>query len=161
MSLEGDESAGDFMARMLGGHRDLVDKHLSAMFHGIYGGDVWKLSARQTILESAWLKDQHPLSDGSGRVFMSANDWDLLWNMSDHQNSRTVFQLANTAKKHNLMAFEDGLITLVESMAKDLEGRSNVTISSGTSVKSLRHTGSHVEVRLPVSLPAGWLLVDG
>jgi protoporphyrinogen/coproporphyrinogen III oxidase len=147
ISLEGDESAGAFAARMLGGNRELVDKHLSAMFHGIYGGDVWKLSARQTILENFWLQDQYPIPrDTAGDVFVSVHDKDLYWNMLCQRNTNAILELALAAKHHNLMAFEDGLVTLVESMVEDLKQQSNVTISCGTPVKSLRHTGSGVEV---------------
>ncbi|ERS99826.1 hypothetical protein HMPREF1624_03191 [Sporothrix schenckii ATCC 58251] len=52
-----DESAGAFMTRMSGGNTALTDNMLSAVMHGIYGGDVWKLSVASSILRPQWLKE--------------------------------------------------------------------------------------------------------
>ena len=42
-----DESVGDFLARRLGSK--LVDRIVSAVFHGIYAGDVYQLSAKSLL----------------------------------------------------------------------------------------------------------------
>ncbi|KAI9739111.1 MAG: oxygen-dependent protoporphyrinogen oxidase [Cirrosporium novae-zelandiae] len=43
-----DESIGDFFSRRLGSDL-LVNNLMSAMIHGIYAGDIWKLSARSLL----------------------------------------------------------------------------------------------------------------
>lgn len=47
-----DESVGSFLARRFG--PSLTDNIASALFHGIYAGDIYKLSVR-SILPSLWL----------------------------------------------------------------------------------------------------------
>jgi oxygen-dependent protoporphyrinogen oxidase len=46
-----DESVGDFLTRRFG--KNLTDKIASAFFHGIYAGDLYKLSAR-TLMPLLW-----------------------------------------------------------------------------------------------------------
>ncbi|CAK7217691.1 oxygen-dependent protoporphyrinogen oxidase [Sporothrix eucalyptigena] len=51
-----DESVGDYVLRASDGRgHAVVDNMLSAVMHGIYGGDVWKLSVASSIMRSAWI----------------------------------------------------------------------------------------------------------
>jgi oxygen-dependent protoporphyrinogen oxidase len=52
-----DVSIGDEFLRR-GGRREPVDNMLSAMCHGIYGGDVWKLSAESSIFAAAFMNQR-------------------------------------------------------------------------------------------------------
>jgi protoporphyrinogen/coproporphyrinogen III oxidase len=59
-----DESVGDFVRRRFG--PTITDNLLSALFHGIYAGDIYKLSAR-TLLPKLWfLETRDP--EGSGII---------------------------------------------------------------------------------------------
>ncbi|CAK7225404.1 oxygen-dependent protoporphyrinogen oxidase [Sporothrix curviconia] len=53
-----DESVGDFIMRRTSGQaRPLVNNMVSALMHGIYGGDVWKLSIASSVFRSSWLAE--------------------------------------------------------------------------------------------------------
>ncbi|EFW99918.1 protoporphyrinogen oxidase [Grosmannia clavigera kw1407] len=58
--LPPDDSVGGFALRQLGGGaggRALVDNLLGAVMHGIYGGDVWRLSAASSPLRGSWIRE--------------------------------------------------------------------------------------------------------
>ncbi|OAA61017.1 protoporphyrinogen oxidase [Niveomyces insectorum RCEF 264] len=55
--LPPDESVGAFFLRRLEGDRRLVDNLASAVVHGIYGGDVWRLSVASSPFRSLWLRE--------------------------------------------------------------------------------------------------------
>ncbi|CAK7267206.1 oxygen-dependent protoporphyrinogen oxidase [Sporothrix epigloea] len=53
-----DESVGAYIMRRTSGQaRPLVDNMVSALMHGIYGGDVWKLSVASSVFRSGWLAE--------------------------------------------------------------------------------------------------------
>lgn len=60
-SLPPDESVGAFASRQLGAregvHHPLVDNLLSAVMHGIYGGDVWRLSVASSPFRGSWVRE--------------------------------------------------------------------------------------------------------
>ncbi len=59
------ESVGGYWARRMGpgpdagsaGSRALVDNTLSALMHGIYGGDVWRLGVASSPFRGTWLRE--------------------------------------------------------------------------------------------------------
>lgn len=59
-----DESVGDFVRRRFG--PTIADNMLSALFHGIYAGDIYKLSAR-TLLPKLWYLETRD-SEGAGII---------------------------------------------------------------------------------------------
>lgn len=65
-----DESVGHFLQRRFG--KVVADNFASALFHGIYAGDIYKLSAR-TLLPSAWFLET---KDGSenGSIVLEVMD---------------------------------------------------------------------------------------
>lgn len=50
-----DESVGAFITRISGGNTAITENLVSAVMHGIYGGDVWKLSVASSIFRTQWL----------------------------------------------------------------------------------------------------------
>lgn len=52
-----DESVGAFITRLAGGNTAIAENFFSAIMHGIYGGDVWKISAASSILRNQWLNE--------------------------------------------------------------------------------------------------------
>ncbi|CAK7266969.1 oxygen-dependent protoporphyrinogen oxidase [Sporothrix epigloea] len=53
-----DESVGAYIMRRTSGQaRPLVNNMVSALMHGIYGGDVWKLSVASSVFRSGWLAE--------------------------------------------------------------------------------------------------------
>lgn len=89
-----DESVGDFLRRRFG--PQITDNLASAVFHGIYAGDVYKLSAR-TLLPMFWYAERRD-PDGNGVV---AELVDLMF------------------KNHSVMSYKDIEFRNLTAAAKD------------------------------------------
>ncbi|KAK7743688.1 oxygen-dependent protoporphyrinogen oxidase [Diatrype stigma] len=151
-----DESVGAFLTRAFGGGDEPrndkpVHNLVSAMLHGIYGGDVWRLSARHTIFDRLWYGTVAPRPPG--QVWMPRKDLFLLYELMDggeglSDNATEIVRLAEGAVDDgwSLLAFEDGLGTLVRALVRDLEKRPNITIRRGEPVTSLDYKDDHVMV---------------
>ncbi|KAI0852604.1 Protoporphyrinogen oxidase [Daldinia vernicosa] len=137
-----DESVGEFLGRLFGDDRP-VKNIVSGMMHGIYGGDVYKLSARQTIFKSLWRS--HKFQSEPGTVLVEAKDPILIRSLMSSPNRykiRELFEKAGVAT----IAFEDGLLTLSNSLIQDLKNQKNVTIKASSQVTSLKYESGQVSV---------------
>lgn len=149
-ALAPDVSVGEFMEEEIGTDPRLVRNLASAMMHGIYGGDVYKLSAKCTMLEAAVRRRRLPSRPGC--LWVDVKDMALIYDMFSGPNWREVARLADSNVGKSLMMFEDGLISLVDALVKDLEARDNVTIKTKSRVTSLADKGSRVSVNIPLLL---------
>ncbi|KAK8055130.1 hypothetical protein PG993_000357 [Apiospora rasikravindrae] len=141
--LEKDESVADYLLRIMGEDR-LIKNFVSGMLHGIYGGDAYKLSAKHTIFDRFWYKDQALTRDGE--IWMAVKDIFLPYDILDGPNAYHVIDLAERGIQHKLIAFEDGLLTLVRGLEHDLKEWANVEIKRNTPVTSLAHKDGKVLV---------------
>lgn len=143
--LAEDESVGHFLERLLGDDR-LVKNLVSAMMHGIYGGDVYQLSAKHTILERYWRSFRLPrLTDDRDLAYVEKKEIVLMTDMLCGPNRVEIAKMAERAVGWSVMAFEDGLISLVDGLVKDLEAR-NVTIKTKSRVTALAYKDDQVSV---------------
>jgi oxygen-dependent protoporphyrinogen oxidase len=143
-AFDRDESVAEFLTRICGGDERPVRNIVSGMLHGIYGGDVFKLSAKHTLFDRIWLQSVFP--QHTGFMWVGKKEFYLQYDIVDGPNGLQVIEFAEQAKKHNLIAFDDGLITLVDALVKDLEGRENVTIKYDSPVTALEHKDDQVLV---------------
>ncbi|KAI0433587.1 hypothetical protein F5Y09DRAFT_328819 [Xylaria sp. FL1042] len=143
-----DESVAQFLTRILKDDR-IVKNVVSGVMHGIYGGDINKLSAKHTILEHLWHSFRKPLPPDSGLSWMNKADTFLLADMMSSINRLKIIELADSAVDWKLLAFKDGLISLVKGLEKDLKVRSHVTIKYGEPVTSLKHENAKILVTTP------------
>ncbi|KAK8050248.1 protoporphyrinogen oxidase [Apiospora phragmitis] len=141
--LEKDESVADYLLRVMGEDR-LIKNVVSGMLHGIYGGDAYKLSAKHTIFDRFWYKDQAPCSDNE--IYMATKDIFLPYDILDGPNGYHVIDSAERGIRHKLIAFEDGLLTLIRGLEEDLKEWANVEIKCNTPVTSLVHQNDKVLV---------------
>ncbi|CAJ2500959.1 Uu.00g038120.m01.CDS01 [Anthostomella pinea] len=141
--LEKDESVGEFMTRVFEDDRP-VKNMLSGIMHGIYGGDVNKLSAKHTMLDRMWYQLTLPVPEG--QIWMANKDWYLLYDTLNGPNRLKVIETAEKAISWNTLAFDDGLLSLVDGLVKDLEKQSNVTIKYDAPVTSLSYNNDQVSV---------------
>ena len=155
---DGDESVGALMMRTVFGDDRPVRNIVSGMLHGIYGGDAWKLSAKHTIADQAWWNAAFPRPEG--QIWMQRKDWFLILELIDgrggiNANSEKVIELAETAsrEKWNMLAFEDGLLTLLRALVNDLEAQPNITIRKGQPVTSVSYNNSTDNVSVRASGP--------
>ncbi|KAH9908896.1 hypothetical protein F4778DRAFT_767974 [Xylariomycetidae sp. FL2044] len=142
-ALKKDESVAEFFTRILGDVRP-IENIMSGMLHGIYGGDVHKLSVKHTLFDNMWYKDA--IQHTPGLVTISNKDQNLFLDLLNSPNRVKIIETAEKAINWNIIAFEDGLVTLLDGLVKDLEGQRNVTIKCQEPVTSLSHQGDRVSV---------------
>ncbi|ORY66206.1 uncharacterized protein BCR38DRAFT_339786 [Pseudomassariella vexata] len=121
-----------------------IQNIVSAMLHGIYGGDIWKLSAKHTIFDRFWYQDRDPISDSL--LWMARKEWSVKNDILEGPNLQHVIKMAEKLRTKNLLAFEDGLVTLVDKLVADLAGQENVTIKYNAPVTSLANKENYVEI---------------
>ncbi|ETS86211.1 hypothetical protein PFICI_00039 [Pestalotiopsis fici W106-1] len=144
-AFDKDETVAEFLGRIFGDRNSpVIDNMVSPMLHGIYGGDVHKLSAKHTIFEKFWLQDMYPLYNGEAWVWRK--DLHLHNDILDGPNRRAVIQMAERGTHHNLLAFRDGLVTLIDALTTDLARCKNVTIRTDTPVSALELKGNKIVV---------------
>ncbi|KAK3337201.1 hypothetical protein B0T19DRAFT_350644 [Cercophora scortea] len=126
------ETVGDFFTMAFGGHRDLVDNVLSAMMHGIYGGDVWKLA----MASSPFFRMTYPAAP-AGKVWVEHKDRSLLFDILLYHKSALF--LAERGTRAGYMWFQNGFTTLTDALATALKENPNVTIKLNRPVTSVRY----------------------
>ena len=146
-----DESVGDFLRRRFGA--TIADNMASALFHGIYAGDLYNLSAR-TLLPKIWyLETRDP--DGSG---INTEMAELLFrgqsllpyhNIRFHnmtvkvqdtggkQDEAALGHLIDGLKRCSVYTFGRGLASLTRRLEDSLRANGNITIKTEANVNSV------------------------
>ncbi|KAF1919270.1 hypothetical protein BDU57DRAFT_440344 [Ampelomyces quisqualis] len=158
-----DETIGSFLTRRV--HRRLADNVVSAVFHGIYAGDIWRLSAK-TLLPQAWhlegrygsaLGGFYTLQKESGRPLeqqldektMSVDQHVLAHPMAieSAQAMNDEFDIEEdfVSKMQNAstFTFKNGLQHLITSLQKAVAKRGNVEIKVNCPVQSHAPVGNN------------------
>lgn len=138
-----DESVGEFFTKLFRDDR-LVKNVVSAIYHGIYGGDIYKLSMKQTFLDSMWRAAAWPTA--KGHSWVETKDMALIYDMEGSPNYPRIHDMAQRALNWSTMMFPDGLLTLANSLVNDLKRQRNVKIKTGSRVTSLSHKDNKVLV---------------
>ncbi|KAI1376251.1 Protoporphyrinogen oxidase [Hypoxylon crocopeplum] len=142
-TLNEDESVAEFFGRMFRDDR-LVKNVISGMAHGIYGGDVHNLSVKHTVFANLWRRTKLPAVPRHS--WIETKHIRLLRDILDGPNRFEVIRLGQENLKVNMMKFDDGLLTLVDGLTRDLNSQSNVTVKTDSRVTSLAHEGNRVSV---------------
>ncbi|TLD24861.1 hypothetical protein PspLS_05472 [Pyricularia sp. CBS 133598] len=145
-----DESIGSCLTRLFGGRSNVADNLASAMTHGIYGGDIWKLSIQSTLFAKAQMfpyrLDVPKPSKHSNFSVQRLSDLNL----------ETFVRMASSkdygATLQRLMGgytgFYGGMEALTEALVQALRKRSNVKIETGSLVADVATSSSKlVEVK--------------
>lgn len=143
-----DESVGSFISRRFGS--PLADNMVSAIFHGIYAGDIYQLSARSILpqqwhLEGRdWSKEGPDSQKSSVIVAMAQNfmqdETEILAHDAlfiDYYKTRKLRSKVKEIGLSSVYTFKRGIGQLTESLGNKLKERSNVTIHKNTVIKTL------------------------
>lgn len=153
-----DESAHNFISRRFG--NEYVSNNIfSALFHGIYAGDIKKISAKKTLGTMVELEQkQGSLIRGMIKKYMSKPDGvsepQLPDSLKEYGNLMgrdmpDLMKLHSTLKKLPMLGLQNGLETFPKSLAIALGQMSNVKILSGDASSRLSMSdGSKVEIHL-------------
>ncbi|KAK9480761.1 hypothetical protein V1514DRAFT_324396 [Lipomyces japonicus] len=149
---ENDESVADFMTRRFG---PLVTSRLaSAVMHGIYAGDVNKLSVR-SVLERAWRRDKEAGSllvklpwrrrvtglSASASDEQAAIDAENL-RRATAENAELLARLSDSS----VISFRNGMQSVVDRLRHELNESSSVRIEYGAPVQALERVPGGVTV---------------
>ncbi|KAM0278375.1 hypothetical protein ACHAQH_005196 [Verticillium albo-atrum] len=136
-----DMSVGEFL-RMAAGESRTVDQFASAVLHGIWGGDIDRLSM-QSVMPKPWYNYwyKEPLPD--------------LCHLPEHEValatqllSEEVRDMVKLSHQGALIAFPEGMGSVPKAIAKSLEDKPNVEIKLGRSITSVQFDSAARQVTL-------------
>ncbi|KKY32326.1 putative protoporphyrinogen oxidase [Diaporthe ampelina] len=139
-----DISMGEYFEGLLG-RPDVVDNLQSALVHGIWGGDVWKLSMREGTFQQVLIQEKHgetPLIAVKDHDFYSGRDIAV-------RNEDAVLLASHFGPSVGYICFRNGFSTLTDSLANSLKRNPNVTIKTGNPVSSIRYEQGKAVVSAP------------
>ncbi|CCH60941.1 hypothetical protein TBLA_0D04450 [Henningerozyma blattae CBS 6284] len=146
-----DESVASLLTRRFGS--DQISKNImSALYRGIYAGDVKALSAQRTcnrmflndrkygsFTKAIWNNIFHKKSkkeiDPSNSPLL--NPRLSIYQKAFHRDKTKIHELANTLKNYPLLGFKNGIETFPKLVRQYLEKSSNVNIHCGNPVSSV------------------------
>lgn len=131
-----DESIGSFLTRRFGS--TLTDNVVSAVFHGIYAGDIYKLSAR-AILPSLWAIEwrNNSIIRGlleqafGGMQPIATSDLDVLKTL---QSQPIMSDKLEAVKKSSVFTFKGGIGELADRLEAKLDESDNVLVLENNNV---------------------------
>lgn len=134
-----DESVGSFLSRRFG--PSLANNVVSAVFHGIYAGDIYKLSAR-TVLPSVWETEwrNHSIVKGMlGRAFgglqpIASGDLEILKELRKDISKSDKLE---AVKNSSVFTFKAGIGELASKLEATLDDLPNVLILEDTEVRQI------------------------
>ncbi|KAK4185985.1 hypothetical protein QBC35DRAFT_502566 [Podospora australis] len=127
-----DVSIGDFFEAQWGDER-MINNLLSAMVHGIFGGDIWKLSlASSPFIHRTPMVEPIPLT----QAWVRPEEVELAQQILRDEKT---FQLAQKLPGGADVWFKDGLSVMTDALVRDLKANRNVTIKLGDPVTSVRY----------------------
>jgi oxygen-dependent protoporphyrinogen oxidase len=141
-----DMSMGDYVSYLCGGS-GFVDKVVSAMVHGVTGGDVWKMSMGSGFMADSLVpRDDLPISQTRVRVA----DYEL---MTQLVGDKAVFDLASQHLDSSALWFRNGFSTLTAALAAALKANTNVTIKLNEPVTKVSYVDSLDRVSVRTHCP--------
>ncbi|KAI5797900.1 hypothetical protein DFH27DRAFT_560747 [Peziza echinospora] len=135
-----DESVHDFISRRL--NPAISENIASAMFHGIYAGDVKRLSIK-SVFPTGWRLEGKFGSMTRGLLRLLTYRWGLTFNLRDVNFRKNLappnkWMVSRFEKEGVAMySFTDGVETLTKALVKYLEREPNVIIKKNAHVKSI------------------------
>ena len=141
-----DETVGSFLARRV--DKRIANNIISAVFHGIYAGDIWQLSAK-TLLSMAWqLEGRYGSALGgffrmqnespSSQQQVIAHPYDVEVARALNNEIDISLRLAKNLKEASMFTFKDGLQTLVKGLLDGMEKTGNIEFKLNSPVSSFK-----------------------
>ena len=135
-----DESIGSFVSRRFGSA--IADNVLSAVIHGIYAGDIYKLSAR-TILPGPWhMESAHgSVLEGmlrtaaTGQRPVATDDVEII---KEFNSRPTMTEPLEAVKKSSVFTFKGGVGELADRLEAELRKNPNVQLRKETRAQGVR-----------------------
>jgi oxygen-dependent protoporphyrinogen oxidase len=144
-----DETIGSFLERRV--DKRIANNLVSAVFHGIYAGDIWQLSAK-TLLSMAWHLEGHYGSALGGFFKMQSEDprqvaltlahpYDIDTAKALNEEIDLDLDFAKNLKDASTFTFKNGLQELSRALQKSVEEKGNVDVKVNSPVQSTKPVG--------------------
>ncbi|KAL1954217.1 hypothetical protein VTO42DRAFT_1497 [Malbranchea cinnamomea] len=150
-----DESVGDFLSRRFG--QRAVDNLVSAGVHGIYAGDLYKLSAR-ALLPAFWAYDAN---EGGilGSLARTPPDERLLpsagvaylGHLAAERGLDASMYLRDYGRNTSVLTLKGGMGELAETLSKKLQEMRNATIELNSTIRQIKKNQNADELSLVTS----------
>lgn len=143
-----DESVASFISRRF--HPKVADNIVSAIFHGIYAGDIDQLSAQMLLGRLRNLEaDDSGVVGGminkrmAGRGTVATDDAMALQMLGDLRELKNCpkeaqYLLPAIAKRSSTFTFQKGLAQLVDGLAAALKKSGKVTVMTNTEITEMQ-----------------------
>ncbi|RFU32474.1 hypothetical protein B7463_g3876, partial [Scytalidium lignicola] len=139
-----DESIASFLERRLGSSAP-IDNLVSAVIHGIYAGDVYRLSAA-SLMPEAYAREEiyGGFVAAIGNFVKQGKTGSVL--RKDHallneMRGKVSLDMKTRMQNASVYSFKGGISTLPEALESSLRANPNVTIELGKKVESLVYGG--------------------
>lgn len=157
-----DESIAAFFIRRTGGS-EVPENIVSAVLHGIYGGDVYQLSARSLLKKIWWHEGKFGglvagmISTLRDRVnWIPESDWQLVQKVS----KALPQSLSQSLQSTSVYTFKKGMGQLATSIETHLRSKPNVHFKLGEKVEKVEYDAQNDNVKvIPMSFPNLQMLI--
>lgn len=144
-----DESVGEFFSRRF--TKPIVDNILSAVIHGIYAGDVYKLSVK-SLFPKAWWAEAEQRSVLLGMMKARLEGPEVTKSEADFLQDMKNFSwdplLKSTLKDNSVFTFADGMGMLAERLHAKLFETGRVDFKTNTAVESIKQADGNAGIEL-------------
>jgi oxygen-dependent protoporphyrinogen oxidase len=142
-----DESVASFFSRRF--NSKIAQNLISSVLHGIYAGDIDRLSAK-ALFPKLWKLEA---DYGSLVVGLLKKQWKevLQEKLLENEIRPDISQLLAKLDGTNVYSFKDGIETLSRALEAELHKSPNVTIKTSTEIPSLRYSPQDPE--FPFGIP--------
>lgn len=144
-----DESVASFLTRRMGSP-DIANNIVSAVFHGVYAGDVHQLSAK-SLMPS--LRILEVMSGSIGKAqFNAMMERKSLVRVKDlklrSDIAPKIAPLLDALRNASVYSFKTGIGALTGSLSDSLKAKSNVTFKLSDKISSLTYDGENDGVKV-------------
>lgn len=135
-----DESVLSFLTRRLGSPH-IANNLVSAVFHGIYAGDIEKLSARSLLAKQYHMEK---VSGSFSVAFIDGRRSGYSWSLTkDHELRKElglkVEELTDDLALASVFSFKRGIGTLTDALEESLRRNPNVQFRTNDPIKTLKY----------------------
>ncbi|KAK6358676.1 oxygen-dependent protoporphyrinogen oxidase [Orbilia blumenaviensis] len=138
-----DESVESFLTRRLGAN--LTNNLASAVFHGIYAGDIANLSA-DALLHAVYRNER--VYGSITRGMLGVQEMVLEDKLLEGVYGSRTAGLLNDLKKTSIYSFKGGMEVLTKRMEEAVTEECDVTLKTGVKVNGLRYNQDKDEVEV-------------
>lgn len=144
-----DESLGHWLARAGGGDPTFVNNLVSAMTHGITGGDAWRLSSLSSFVTRMRLLQA--IKQPPGHACMFSKDLALLAALSN-KSEKFRKTLKYAEERGGMMSFTGGFGTFTDALAKAVAAR-KVKIVKNRRINQISYDSKQDKVKVSITFP--------